>query len=146
MQIGKYTLVNVDKIERALNGSSGSLGALIGGIGQGAYYDEGWKRDGEELSEEDVETLESSVIVEYDRIGGLIKEGNDKIATGSFYNAKAKKAHDTPVVRYEYRVNDKLILVPEHEQAPLAVRAAKMLAEGEEEAPAAKKSWKKKTV
>lgn len=143
--IGKYELANVDKVERALNGSAGSSGELIGGVGEGAYFDGSWKREGEELSEKEVTTLEAALLVEYDKIGGLIKEGNDKVATGSFYNVKAKKAHETPAVKYEYRVNDKLIFVPENEQAPLAVRAAKMVAEGEEgEAPVAKKSWKSK--
>ncbi len=134
MEIQGIELCNTDKLERALNGVMGNAGALIGGVGGGAYYEDGvWKRAGVELSEKEAKQLEDDLIVEYDRIGGLMKKDGEKLSTGGFYDFKAKAARKEPVLAFEYRVNGQLVVVPEGHEAPRAVKAQKLLAEQKEE-------------
>lgn len=130
MEIKGYSLINEEKVERALNGTPKDDSTTIGGIGGGAYREDGvWKREGEELNEKEVDVLETALLAEYDKLGGLIKRGNDKVKTGSFFNLKSKKPFDVPQVMFVYRVNGKLVEIPDGKELPGEVRAAKILEE-----------------
>lgn len=128
MEIQEFTLVNTEKLERALNGTQTGSGTVIGGVGSGAYFDDGWKRNGEPLSESEVATLEHALLAEYDKIGGLVMKGDDKVKTGSFYNFTARKPRATPEVVFTYLVNGQIVDVPAEEETPGIVKAAKKVA------------------
>lgn len=142
MQINDFQLANTDKVERALNGTLGNDGHMVGGVANLAYKEDGvWKREGKDLSEKDVEVLEAAILVEYDRIGGLIKRDGEKLATGAFYDFKAKAAHKTPQVKIEYRIGERVMLVPDGEAVPNIVKAQKLM--NEEDAEVKVKKGKK---
>jgi len=127
MEIKGYTLVNDEKVGRALNGVEID-GNLKGGVGNGAYFEDNeWKRDGSKLSEKEAESLETALLAEYDKLGGLIKKGDDKVKMGSFYDFKAKKPRALPKVTFVYRVNGKHVEVPDGVELPGAVKAARLL-------------------
>jgi len=135
---GEYTLKNEEKLDRALNGAQQADSTRKGGVGEGAYLEGGvWKRDGKELSEKDVAVLQSAVLAEYDRLGGLIVRGNDKVKTGSFYDFKGRRPHAKPQVVFVYMINGKQVEVKEGDKVPGIVEAAQQLAE--EEAPKKRK-------
>lgn len=151
MQIKTYTLINSQKVERALNGTPRGDNTLIGGVANGAYYEGNvWKREGVELSEDDVAKLEHNILAEYDKLGGAIKRGSDSVKTGSFYNFKAKKPFETPNVIFTYKINGRFVDVPEGEPEPGEVKALKILQESEqasqEEEAEEKKEKKSKRV
>lgn len=128
MDIQGFTLVDSAKFDRALNGTLRGNNTVIGGVGAGAYFENGaWLRNGTELNEEEVAKLEFDLLAEYDKLGGLIRKGGDKVVTGSFYNFKAKKPHDAPQVKFIFRVNGKAIEVPDGEALPGIVRAKRIL-------------------
>ncbi len=142
MEIQGYTLANPDKAERALNGSTTDKGALIGGVGAGAYQEENvWYRNGEALTEDEVITLETALLAEYDKIGGLIKKGQDNLKIGSFYDVKGKKPRTEPKVVFLYRVNGSEIEVPAGVEMPGIVKAARIMAD---EVATPKKKYTKK--
>lgn len=133
MQIKNYTLINLQKLERALNGTPRGDSTTIGGVANGAYFEDNvWKREGIELSEEDVDKLENAILAEYDKLGGAIKKGDDNVNTGSFYDFKARKPLATPRVVFTYRINGKVVNVPEGQPEPGEVKALKILQESEE--------------
>lgn len=109
VKVNSFTLVNPDKVTRALEGAMNERGEFTGGVRRddGTY-------DAEEL------------LVEYDKIGGLIKKGEDKVRTGSFYDVKTRKARVTPKVEFEFRVNGEIVYVPADQEKPNAVKAVQM--------------------
>ena len=105
-----FHLVNKDRLERAIYGTLGREGLLAGGVGEDASDD--------------------AVLAEYDRLGGLIKKGENKVKLGSFYDFKNKKARATPVIVFEFRDTDGVqIDIPEGEAIPLKVKAAEIIRE-----------------
>lgn len=91
---------------------------------------------------------ENDLLVAYDKLGGLITKGGQKIKTGCFYDTKRKAAAVKPVPVYLYNVNGHIVEVPEGTELPGEVRAANILAEeqGKDRAKAAKaKKAAKKT-
>ena len=131
MKIKDFILVNEEKVERALNGvpdsRPNSAGQSVGGVGQGAYFDGVWKRDGEDLSEAEVDKLESAILAEYDKLGGLIKRGDDTIKTGSFYDIKARTPRKEPKIIFTFRdIKGRYVEVPDGVELPREVKAAKI--------------------
>jgi len=124
-RVNGYTLVNPDKVTRALEGSQDSHGLFQGGVR---------KPDGTFDADE--------LLVEYDRIGGLIRKGEDKVHTGSFYDVMAKRARAKFEVKFEYRINGDMILVPEGAKEPVKVKAAKIVKEAKEDKKEEKKEEK----
>lgn len=103
--VNGYHLVNAEKLDRAINGTVMSEGALKGGVGNDAEPEE--------------------VIAEYDRLGGLIlKDGKYKVKTGCFYDFKKKAAFKDPAPVLVFVVNGETIEVDADEPLPLEVRAA----------------------
>lgn len=98
MEIGKYSLINEMKVERAM-----SVAAKADGT-----YDE------------------SVLLAEYDKLGGLIKKGDDKVKNGSFFDFKNKKAFTKPQVFLTFNINGKIVDVAEDEEAPAIVKAARV--------------------
>ncbi len=47
------------------------------------------------------EDNEKELLAQYDKLGGLITKDGEKVATGSFYDFKAKKARFEPLVSFE---------------------------------------------
>ena len=112
MKVGKYTLMNMEKVTRALEGSPNDRGELNGGVadGEGNFKPE-------------------SLLAEYDRIGGLIRVESDKVVTGSFYDFKGRKPKAEAEVKFIYKVNGKFVEVKEDAEVPGEVKAAKILVE-----------------
>lgn len=149
--ISGYTLVNAEKVDRALNGVLKADSTRTGGVGKGAYQEEGvWKRDGVELSEEEVAKLEHDLLAEYDKHSGCIKRGNDKVENGSFYDFKGRQARKEPKVNFVYRFGNKLVKVPDGVELPGEIKAQKILKEAQaaqvEEREEAKEAKKVKRI
>lgn len=110
MKVKGFTLVNEDKVERALNGFMNADNARVGGVTQedGTYDDD-------------------ALLAEYDKLGGLIKKGDDKVKTGSFFDAKRKQPREKPQVVFIYRVNGQEIEVADGKELPGIVKAARIL-------------------
>ncbi len=106
MKIGKFSLINADKVERAINGTILDQGRLTGGVGADA--DDG------------------AIIAEYDRLGGLIRMGMHKVKTGGFFDFKNKKPHDKPKPMLEFRVDGELVEVDATKPLPIEVQAAEI--------------------
>lgn len=129
MHIQGYTLANSDKVERALNGTQrqNSNGETFGGVGNGAYFDGTWKKDGSPMSAEEISELETKLLAEYDRLGGLIRRAKDKVKTGSFYDFKGRKSREKAKVSFLFRVNGKEVEVADGVEMPGEVKAARQL-------------------
>ena len=107
MNIDNFTLVNNEKLDRAINGTIGREGQLTGGVGKDASLE--------------------VIIAEYDRLGGLILKGKNKVKTGSFYDFKNKKARNKPEVVLLFRdLEGNEIEIPDGEEIPIEVKAAEL--------------------
>jgi hypothetical protein len=141
----KYELVNEEKVVRALEGTQRLNGTVFGGVGEGAYKEDGvWKKVGVELTKEEVDVLESKLLAEYDKLGGMIKVEGDsagKVVHGSFYDFKSKKPLEAPVVMMQYKINGQFVIIPLGKETG-EIKAAKALAEKKE----TKKKVKKEEI
>lgn len=109
MRVKAYTLINEEKAKRVLDGGENEHGELVGGIrDENGHYNE------------------DELLANYDKIGGLIRKGEDKVRMGSFYDFRAKKPRVTPQVEFEFRVNGEVVFVPEDKEVPNAVKAVKI--------------------
>ena|SRR3990167_1636484 len=107
---GRFKLINESKVDRALNGIPMQDGARKGGI---------IKEDG---------TFDPyALIAEYDKMGGLIKKGPDKLKTGCFYNFKLRKAKENPEIVFLFRVNGREVEVKDGVELPGVIKAARIL-------------------
>lgn len=70
-QVLEFSLVNDEKVKRALHGSLGREGKLYGGVGD--------------------EASPEALLAEYDRLGGLITKGGLRVKMGSFYDFEKKQ-------------------------------------------------------
>ncbi len=108
--INGFTVANKDKFERAVNGTIGPQGALVGGVGEDA-------------------TPEAK-LAEYDRLGGLILKGKYKVKTGSFYDFDKKTAFAKPKpVLVLHDLEGNTIDHPLDEEIPIEVLAAEKIAD-----------------
>jgi hypothetical protein len=114
MLVKEFELVNEEKVERALNGTQRPDGSFVGGVkkADGSYDD-------------------ADLIAEYDKLGGLILRGTDKVKIGSFYDFRNKKALKEPKVVFVYNINGKTVEVADGVELPGVVKAARILAEQE---------------
>ena len=127
-----YTLVNAEKVDRALNGILKPDSTRVGGIGGGAYQENDiWKRDGVELTDEEVSKLEFDLLAEYDKYYGFIKRGGDKVQAGSFYDFKGRQPRKEPKVSFVYRFGSKVVIVPDGVELPGEIKAQKILKEAQ---------------
>lgn len=125
IKIGKkeFVLENADKVRRAVDGTLGPRGEMIGGVGKDAKP--------------------SDKLAEYDRLGGLITCDGDKVKTGSFYDFKKGVKREKPVITFVFRdLLGEEVEVPEGEEKPRSVVAAEIKAEAKKK-KAAKKVAKK---
>ena len=107
MNIKGYDLANSDKVERMLNGSMGSGGKLYGGVGEKAADEE--------------------KLAEYDRLGGLITKGGNKVKTGSFYDFEKKQPREKSEVVFVFKdLEGRVVNIPEGEEVPIEVKAAEI--------------------
>lgn len=114
--INGFTLINPDKVNRALDGAMNERGQFLGGVRrQDGTYDK------------------AELLAEYDRIGGLIKKGDDKVRMGSFYDFKTRRPRTEPNVEFEFRVNGEVIIVPAEEEKPNKVKAVQLAEKVERE-------------
>ena len=127
LKVKGFLLVNDEKIERALNGSPMQDGTRKGGVikEDGSYDDD-------------------ALLAEYDKMGGLIKKGNDKLKIGCFYNFKLRKPKVEPEIVFVFRVNGQTVEVPAGVELPGEVKAVKILEEQSEIAPRAKRGKRTK--
>ena len=108
MIIGNYELQNEEKLGRVLEGTLTGKGQLVGGLTK--------LPDWNEKSEEEKGQM---ILVEYDRLGGLVLKEGLKVKTGTFYNIKLKKANEEIVDVYEESIDGELIEVDEEEAKAL---------------------------
>lgn len=111
-EVKGYTLTNVDKVRRALEGAPNRTGQSVGGIlnNDGTYDDD-------------------LLLATYDKMGGGILNSNgDVVKTGSFYDFKAKRPREKAEVTLVFRINGSLVEVPEEAETPAIVKAAKVMA------------------
>ena len=117
IKIGEYTIVNEDKFERAVNGVIGGAkgGQLIGGVGKDA--------------------TDAQKLAEYDKLGGLIRKGDNKVKTGSFWDIKEKKMREKPEVILIFRdIEGNYVELGENETKPIEIVAAEKIAKKKIEA------------
>lgn len=135
-KIKGYDLVNTQKLDRALNGEQQGSSERVGGVGNGVYWEKGaWMKEGEIISDKEVAALETALLAEYDRLGGLIRLDGDKVKTGCFYNFKGRKPFETPDVKLEFMINGKKVEVDADKPLPPLVEAARKLRDEEEDEP-----------
>lgn len=106
---GSFDLLNADKVTRALDGSPTPNGS-VGGVR---------KSDGSYDSNE--------LLAEYDKLGGLIRKGTDKVKTGSFYDFKLKEARKEAKLVFLYRVNGHEVEVEDGTELPGVIKATRIL-------------------
>lgn len=124
MKVGKYNLVNADKVERAINGTVLDRGMTKGGVGEGAEP--------------------SAILAEYDRIGGLILfENKYKVKTGSFFDFKAKKPIAKPKPKLVFSINGESVEVDADKALPLEIQASEAAGEKKRKRATAKRGGKK---
>lgn len=112
MELLGFELANPEKVERAIFGMVADQGRLVGGVGEDAS--------------------DEAKIAEYDRLGGLITQGDKKykVKTGSFYDFKERKPRETPQVVLLFKdLNGEEVEVGADEEIPMEVRAAEMIKE-----------------
>ena len=115
-------MVNPEKLDRAINGTVSSKGAMTGGVGENAKPE--------------------AILAEYDRLGGLIKMGKYKVKNGSFYDFKGKAVIAKPKPMLEFNIGGELIEVAADKPLPIEVQANEMAEERKAEKAAAKKGKK----
>lgn len=124
MEINGFTLVNEDKVNRAIFGTLGRGGALEGGVGEDAS--------------------DAAKLAEYDRLGGLVRKDGRKVKTGSFYNFEGKAPHKKPVITLVMRdLEGNEVELGEDEAIPVEVQAADKIAERKAKAAGKKGKGKK---
>lgn len=94
-----YDLINEEKLNRAVFGSAGREGKLEGGVGEGAS--------------------DEVKLAAYDKLGGLIKKGENTVKMGSFYDFEKKAPRKTPEVLFVSRVDGIEITLTEEEAIAL---------------------------
>lgn len=117
MEIKGYTLINDEKVDRAINGWIDKNGDLSGGVGEDAS--------------------DEVKLAAYDRIGGLIRNKNgDKVKNGCFCDYKESKKvnkpvpYENPKVILEFNVQKivkkniarEVVEVPENEELPMEIQ------------------------
>lgn len=102
-----FVLQNVDKLVRAIEGTVGAAGQLVGGVGENASNE--------------------AKIAEYDRLGGLILKGKNKVKMGSFYDFAAGQPRPEPIIEYVFRdLQGNEVIVPEGKEIPIEVKAVEV--------------------
>ena len=110
MKLGKYEAQNDEKVNRAIYGSMSSGGQLKGGVGENAAPE--------------------VILAEYDRLGGAILLGKNKVKMGSFYNFEKRVAREKPEVLLVFRdLNGVQVEIPEGKEVPIEVKAAELARE-----------------
>lgn len=123
MEIGDYTLINPDKLERAINGSIVSGGQVKGGVGPSASSD--------------------AILAEYDRLGGaILYKGQYHVKLGGFYDFKNKCAFKKPAPVLDFRFEGEVVEVPVGDPLPLEIRASEQAKARKAEKAAAKRKGK----
>ena len=119
MKILGYECSNEEKLERAINGN----GNEYQGVGQDAP---------DEIK-----------LAEYDKLGGLISKGGDKIKSGSFWDVYNKRPRKEPEVIFVYRDETDVVEVPEGTKIPKVVQVKQMIKKEKAKIRKAKKEDKK---
>jgi len=108
MKLKGLELVTEEKVNRAINGTIGREGRLVGGVGKDATPE--------------------VLIAEYDRLAGAIRKEGRKVVTGCYWNFKDQVAHKDPKIIFTFRgLDGKEVLVPEGQEVPLEVKAAELV-------------------
>ena len=114
-KVGEYILVNSEKVSRVLNGMVLNDGSQQGGI-----------------AKEDGSFDEKILLAEYDKLGGAILKGKDRVKMGSFYDFKLKKAKAEPEIVLVFKINGKVVELKDGEEESNLIKAAKLLKEDKE--------------
>jgi len=123
MKIREFELVNDEKVYRAINGSP-IRGLMVGGVKEFVFEPpvlpevdgkkkELSKKELEEEKEKQLVSWEYKVLVEYDRLGGLILKNGLKVKTGSIYSFRDKKARPEPKIMIVTKVDDEIVELDE---------------------------------
>jgi len=105
VKLNEFELVNPEKWNRAVFGSIGSGGALVGGVGEGA--------------------TDEVKLTQYDKLGGLIKKDGRTVKTGCFWDFAKKKAVEKPVVIFQFQdLDGNKVFIEDGKEIPMEVIAA----------------------
>ncbi len=101
---GNFTLHSADKVTRVIEGTMNSKGEILDGLG--------------------LDAKDNDILVQYDKLNGLIRgKENAKIKSGCFWDSRKKEPFKKPEVIFIFRFGNKLIEVPADKELPLEVRA-----------------------
>lgn len=107
MVINGFTLANPEKVDRAVNGSIGQEGQLYGGVG---------------------DQDEAAILAAYDKLGGLILKGKNKVRNGSFYDFEKKAPRVKPQVTLIFHDMDgNTVELKDGEEIPDEIKAGEIL-------------------
>jgi hypothetical protein len=117
MKIGDFSLINAEKVDRALNGAMSEKGQLKGGVKNPPIGKDGkpiydWKA----LTKEEQGKL---LLAHYDKLGGLIRKGELKVRMGSFYDFLKRQPKEKPEVVFEAMSEDGIMDLNEDEAKAL---------------------------
>jgi hypothetical protein len=101
MTINGFSLVNDEKVNRAIYGTVTGGGKLTGGVGDKASPE--------------------AVIAEYDRLGGLILKDGEKVKNGSFYDYANRAPRKEAEVLYVTEIDGDIVDVTEEEAKAIKV-------------------------
>lgn len=101
-----YVAENVEKWDRAVNGTIIDQGGLIGGVGKDASPE--------------------AKLVAYDKLGGYITFEGRKVKTGAFWSFDDNAAVESPEPVLLFRVDGENVEVPVGAQLPIEVQASEL--------------------
>src|SRR4051812_18076156 len=127
-ELDGFSLVNLEKLDRAIHGLPGRDATTIGGLPENPS--------------------DAAILAEYDRLGGLIMKAKNKVKTGSFYDFKLRQPRSEPEVLLIFKdIYGNTVELPPNAPKPIEVEAAEKIAENKKakadevaEAKAAKKA------
>jgi hypothetical protein len=105
MEIKGFVLENLDKVNRAINGSITDKGRIVGGVGKDAKPE--------------------AILGEYDRLGGYITKDGEKVKNGSFYDYANKEVREKPEVLFVAEIDGDIVDVSEEEAKAIKVAKKK---------------------
>lgn len=101
-----FVLENDVKVRRAIEGTISREGKLEGGVGADAAP----------------EVIRAA----YDKLGGLITKGGNKVRTGAFWDFERGEARKEPEIVYEHRTQSGELVTFKGEAEPIEVAAEKV--------------------
>ncbi len=112
-----FTLMNPEKLDRAVNGAIASSGVRKGGVGTKENFEKDPANKGKDW--------EAQVLAKYDSLGGYITKDGNKVKMGSFFDFEKKRNKEKSEVVFVFRdLEGRVVELDEGKDVPLDVQAA----------------------